>query len=162
MYGAASKQIGNFDLTLGYGSKRIDGAFGGVRYTDPRLPDWSLVAEYDAYDYKRDHGAALSGAAEYKKAPAAGIEYRRPWWGAKLYAAHGEAGVNAWVSVPLEEREFVPKIDEPPPFTRIVPRPTEAQWAESREHRARLVRALYEQDFRDVGSPTSTACSRRA
>ena len=150
LYGAASKQIGNFDLTLGYGSKRIDGAFGGVRYTDPRLPNWSLVAEYDAYNYKLDHGAALSGAADYKKAPAAGIEYRSTWWGAKAYAAHGKAGVNAWVSVPLEAKEFVPKIDEPPPFTKIVPRPTEAQWADNREHRAQLVRALYEQDFRDV------------
>ncbi len=149
-YGAASKQVGNFDLTLGYGSKRIDGVFGGVRYTDPRLPNWSLVAEYDAFDYKHDFQAALSGAADYSKAPAAGIEYRSRWWGAKAYAAHGEAGVNAWVSVPLEAKEFVPKIDEPPPFTRIVPRPTEAQWAESREHRARLARALYEQDFRDL------------
>jgi membrane-associated phospholipid phosphatase len=149
-YGVASKQVGDFDFTLGYGSKRIDGAFGGVRYTDPRLPNWSLVAEYDAYDYKKDHGAALSGAADYRKAPAAGIEYRGTWWGAKLYSAHGEAGVNAWVSVPLEAKEFVPKVDEPPPFTRIVPRPTSAQWAEDREHRARLVRALYEQDFRDV------------
>ena len=150
LYGAASKQIGNFDLTLGYGSKRIDGAFGGVRYTDPRLPNWSLVAEYDAYNYKLDHGAALSGAADYKKAPAAGIEYRSTWWGAKAYAAHGQAGVNAWLSVPLEAKDFVPKLDEPPPFTKIVPRPTEAQWAENREHRAQLVRALYEQDFRDV------------
>ncbi|MFZ1909162.1 MAG: YjbH domain-containing protein, partial [Burkholderiales bacterium] len=150
LYGAASKQIGNLDLTLGYGSKRIDGAFGGLRYTDPRLPNWSLVAEYDAYNYTLDHGAALSGAADYRKAPAAGIEYRSAWWGAKAYAAHGEAGVNAWVSVPLEAKQFVPKIDEPPPFTRIVPRPTEAQWAENREHRAMLARALYEQDFRDV------------
>ena len=150
LYGAASKQVGNFDLTLGYGSKRIDGVFGGLRYTDPRLPNWSLVAEYDAYDYKNDLGAALSGAADYNKAPAAGIEYRSQWWGAKLYAAHGQAGVNAWVSVPLEAKEFVPKVDEPPPFTKIVPRPTAAQWAENREHRAQLARALYEQDFRDV------------
>ncbi len=150
LYAAASKQIGNFDLTLGYGAKRIDGVFGGVRYTDPRLPHWSLVAEVDAFDYQRDHGALLSGAAAYAKAAAAGIEYRSEWWGAKAYAAHGEAGVNAWVSVPLEQKEFVPKIDEPPPFTKIVPRPTEAQWAASREHRASLARALYEQDFREV------------
>ncbi|MGA8006434.1 MAG: YjbH domain-containing protein, partial [Burkholderiales bacterium] len=150
IYGAASKKIGNFDLTLGYGGKRIDGAFGGLRYTDPRLPNWSVVAEYDANDYQHDLGAALSGAADYRKAPAAGIEYHSQWWGAKAYAAHGQAGVNAWVSVPLEAKEFVPKIDEPPPFTRIVPRPSEAQWAESREHRAQLARALYEQDFRDV------------
>ncbi|HUJ87517.1 MAG TPA: YjbH domain-containing protein [Burkholderiales bacterium] len=149
-YGAASKQLGNFDFTLGYGSKRIDGVFGGLRYTDPRLPNWSLVAEYDANDYARDYGADLSGAADYKKAPAAGIEYRGNGWGAKAYSAHGQAGVNAWVSVPLEAKTFVPKIDEPPPFTRIVPRPTAAQWAEDRAHRAQLARALYEQDFRDL------------
>ena len=151
VYGAASKQIGNFDLTLGYGGKRIDGAFGGVRYTDPRLPNWSLVAEYDAYDYKLDHGAALSGAADYKKSPAAGIEYRSQLVGREGSTARtARRGSTPGSRCRSRQSASCRKLDEPPPFTKIVPRPTEKQWTEDREHRARLVRALYEQDFRDI------------
>ncbi len=149
-YGVASKQIGDFDLTLGYGTERIDGAFGGVRWSPKAWRNWSLVAEYDAFDYPNDPFGQQSGAAAYKKGPAAGVEYRSEWWGAKAYAAHGEVGANVWVSVPLQAKEFVPKIDEPPAYTKINPRPTEAQWADDRAHRQRLERALYAQDFRDV------------
>jgi Exopolysaccharide biosynthesis protein YbjH len=149
-YGVMSKRIGELDLTLGYGVDRIDGAFGGLRWSPRALPRWSLVAEYDAYDYKQDLGAAQSGAASYKKEGAIGVEYRRDLWGAKAFASHGEVGFNAYVQLPLEQREFVPKVDEPPPYTKINPRPTEEQWAEDPEHRARLARALVEQDFRSV------------
>ena len=68
----------------------------------------------------------------------------------QLGAAHGEPVINAYVSVPLNEKEFVPKIDEPPPYTRINPRPTEAQWRADPAHAQRMQRALYEQDFRNV------------
>jgi membrane-associated phospholipid phosphatase len=149
-YAVASKKIHDFDFTLGYGSDRIDGAFGGVRWSPEAWKNWSLVAEYDAFNYAQDYGAQQSGAAAYSKGLAAGIEYRSDWWGAKAYAAHGEAGVNAWISVPLEAKEFVPKVNEPPAYTRINPRPTEAQWAADPAHRLHLERALHAQDFRDI------------
>jgi membrane-associated phospholipid phosphatase len=149
-YGVVSKRLGELDLTLGYGNQRIDGVFGGLRWSPGAIEGWSLVAEYDAYDYKNDHGAALSGAASYKKEAALGLEYRRQLWGAKAFTSHGEVGFNAYVQLPLERREFVPKTEEPPPYTRINPRPTEEQWADDPEHRARLARALVEQDFRGV------------
>ena len=147
-YAVASKRFGDLDLTLGVGDDRIDGAFGGLRWNV--APRWSLLAEYDAYDYPSDRGAILSGAAEYKKEAALGVEYRGDWGGAKAFAAHGELGFNVYVELPLERREFVPKIDEPAPYTRINPRPTEAQWHADASHRRRLARALAEQDFRDV------------
>jgi len=149
-YAAASKRFGEFDLTLGVGNKRIDGAFGGVRWSPGSLPNWSLVAEVDAYNYKQDFGSSLSGSADYKKSAAVGVEYRTEWWGAKAFAAHGELGLNAWISVPLQQKEFVPKIDEPPAYTRINPRPTEEQWAADPAHRRRLERALHAQDFREI------------
>ncbi|MGH8706011.1 MAG: YjbH domain-containing protein, partial [Burkholderiales bacterium] len=149
-YGVASRRFGELDLTLGYGRERIDGFFGGARWSPGAAAHWSLVAEYDAYDYRRDTGAQLSGAASYRKEAAFGVEYRRELWGAKAFASHGEVGFNAYVQLPLERREFVPKTEEPPPYTRINPRPTEAQWRDDPEHRARLARALVEQDFRSV------------
>lgn len=149
-YGVASKQVGELDFTLGYGTGRIDGLFGGARWTPQAAPNWSVVAEYDAYNYARDVGSSLSGAGDYKKSPALGVEYRQDSFGVKLFSAHGKPGFNAYVSVPLEKREFVPKIDEPAPYTRINPRPTQEQWRDSRAHRARLARALVEQDFREI------------
>ncbi|HSA90258.1 MAG TPA: YjbH domain-containing protein [Burkholderiales bacterium] len=149
-YLVMSKRFGELDLTLGYGNDRIDGAFGGLRWSPRAAPRWSVVAEYDAYNYKQDRGSAQSGAASYEKEGAIGIEYRRDLWGAKAFASHGEVGFNAYVQLPLEQREFVPKVDEPPPYTRINPRPTEEQWADDPEHRARMARALVEQDFRSV------------
>src|SRR6185503_1076209 len=59
-YAVASKRLGDFDFTLGYGGDRIDGVFGGVRYRPSALPGWALVAEYDANNYPQDFGAAMS------------------------------------------------------------------------------------------------------
>jgi membrane-associated phospholipid phosphatase len=146
-YAVASKRFGELDLTLGYGKDRIDGAFGGLRWQPGAYPNWSVAAEYAAFDYPNDRFAAQARIADRKKGPALALEYRQDAWGAKVYAAHGEAGINAWVSVPLETREFVPKLDEPPPYTRINPRPTAAQWAEEPRHEARLRRALEQQGY---------------
>ncbi len=48
----------NFECSLGWGRKRIDGLFGGLAWTPfrqsciPILKDISLIAEYDAINYK--------------------------------------------------------------------------------------------------------------
>ena len=149
-YAVASKRFGAFDLTLGYGTERIDGAFGGLRWQPAGYPGWSLAAEYDAFDYPNDRFAAQARIAGRKKGGALALEYRRDAWGAKAYAAHGEAGVNAWVSVPLGEREFVPKLNEPAPYTKINPRPTEQQWHDDPRHEARLRRALEQQGYQEI------------
>jgi membrane-associated phospholipid phosphatase len=149
-YVSASKRLGNLDVSLGFGNQRFDGVFGGVRWLPERLPNWSIVAEYDAYNYRRDFGADRSGAAGYKKEPAVGLEYRWGWLGAKAFASHGNLGFNTYISVPLEQREFIPKVDEPAPYTKINPRPTEEQWHANADHRRRLAQALRDQDFKDI------------
>jgi len=148
-YAVASKKFGDFDFTLGYGGDRIDGAFGGVRWAPADSP-WSLVAEWDAYNYRADYEAATTGVADREKTAALGIEYRQQWWGAKAFATQYEGGVNAWISIPLQQREFVPKINEPPAYTKINPRPTEAQWKADPAHEARLRRALEQQGYADI------------
>jgi membrane-associated phospholipid phosphatase len=148
-YAVASKRLGEFDLTLGYGGERIDGGFGGLRWS-PQGSRWSLVAEYDAYDYPNDRFARQARIAGREKGGALGLEYRSDYWGAKAFAAHGEAGVNAWMQIPLEAREFVPKLDEPAPYTKINPRPSEAQWTQDPAHEARLRRALRLQGYEEI------------
>lgn len=149
-YLAVSKRLGDFDATLGFGRKRIDGVFGGVRYHPPQYPGLSLVAEYDANDYTRDQGATSSGAAAYAKGAAYGVEYKWGWLGTQLSWLHGEPGLNAWVSIPLNEKEFIPKIDEPLPYTKVTPRPTAGQWLENPAHSQSLRAELESQDFRNV------------
>ncbi len=149
-YAVANKRIGDLDFTLGYGGERIDGLFGGVRYRPKGLQNWALVAEYDANDYSRDPGAQQSGAANIKKGPGAGVEYTWGWLTGQLAYTRDKPAVMAYMAVPLSQKDYIPKTDEPLPYTRITPRPTKQQWMESDEHRNRMMRALAEQDFRSI------------
>ena len=149
-YIVANKRLGDFDFTLGYGEKRIDGLFGGVRYRPKALKDWAFVAEYDANNYSQDLGAAQSGAASIPKGPGVGIEYTWGWLTGQLAYTREKPAVMAYMAVPLSLKDFVPKPDEPQPYTKITPRPTMQQWLESDEHRNRMIRALVEQDFRSI------------
>lgn len=146
---AMSKRLGPLDLSLGYGRGRIDGAFGGLR-AKTGVPGLSVVAEYDAINYAQDLLAAQTHVAQRKKGPAYGLEYRWGWLGTQVSYRDGEAGINAYVSVPLNDKEFVPKFEEPAPYTEITRRPSLAQWHADPAHARRLADALYGDDFRNV------------
>jgi hypothetical protein len=149
-YVVANKQLGDFDFTLGFGNKRIDGVFGGVRYRPSGFKEWALVAEYDANDYPRDIGALQSGAADIQKGPGVALEYTWGWLTGQIAYTREKPAAMAYVSIPLSQKDFIPKIHEPEPYTRITPRPTMGEWQASDEHRRRMVRALAEQDFRSI------------
>ena len=149
-YVAAGKRIWDLDFTVGVGAERIDGAFGGVRWRPRFAPNWRLVAEYDANDYPHDFRADQSGVIDRDKSVVAGIEYRRGWVGLQASYGHEEVGVNAYVAIPLQEKEFIPKIKEPEPYVKLTPRPSHAQWEADSVHRKRLLQALAAQDFKDV------------
>ena len=155
-YVAFGKKVGDFDFTFGYGVERIDGAFGGVRYKPQWLKGWALVAEYDANDYKRDIGSSLSGVDQRKHEVVAGVEYRYGWLGVQASYGHDEAGVNAYISIPLQQHEFIPHINEPEPYTQITPRPRLEQWNSDAEHRQRMIQALLRQDFKNVRIATES------
>jgi hypothetical protein len=78
-YLVASKTFGeyrNVEVTLGYGNRRPDGAFAGLRWGPVQMPGWALVAEYDANDYAKDFRASETEAGRRTKGPAVGLEYR--------------------------------------------------------------------------------------
>lgn len=144
------KKIGDFDFAVGAGTDRIDGAFGGIRYSPPDMRRWSLSAEYDAFDYSSDRNAEESGAMDREGGLALGINYQWGWLGSQLSWQDGEAGLNLHVSIPLQQREFIPKIHEPEPFTVKVARPTVDQWRADEQYAAALVRALSVQNFKNI------------
>ena len=149
-YAVASKRLGDFDFTLGFGDRRIDGVFGGVRYRPKALQGLALVAEYDANDYSRDLGAIQSGAAGINKGPGIGVEYTWGWLTGQIAYTRENPAAMVYMAIPLSQKDFIPKLDEPQPYSRITPRPTMEQWNSSDEHRNRMMRALLEQDFRSV------------
>lgn len=149
-YLVASKRFENLDVTMGVGSQRIDGLFGGVRYHPAGFDNIALVAEYDANDYAMDHNAQASGAAKKKKGGTYGVEYKWGWLGLQASYQHGEVGLNGYVSIPLTRKDFIPKLDEPGPYVKIAHRPTLQQWMDEPGHRRRMVEALYSQDFKNI------------
>lgn len=149
-YLAVSKRFDNLDITMGAGSGRIDGIFGGVRYYPSGFNNIALVAEYDANDYKKDIYSTLSGSALHKKGATYGIEYKWGWLGLQVSSQHGEIGLNGYISIPLGEKEYVPKFEEPEPYVKLTPRPTVRQWEEEADHRRRILDALNQQGFKNI------------
>lgn len=148
-YITASKQLGEVEATIGYGKNRIDGPFAGTRWTPSSYPDWSLVAEYDANNYQKDFRASDTFARERKSGLKTGLEYRWGWLSLQAAYQQSHSSLNAMVNIPLNQREFVPKIQEPGYFSpaELPVRPSAEEWRANSEHAKALQRALQKQDF---------------
>lgn len=149
-FAAASKRVGAIDVMLGYGRDRIDGWFGGLRYQPAWARNLGLVVEYDANDYARDHEAVLSGAAERAGGLAYALEYRYGWFGTQLSWQDGDVGANLYVTVPLMEREFIPKIDEPAPVKLTLPPAALEDWRGNAQYAVALENALEREGFENL------------
>jgi len=146
----ATKTLGETQATLGYGRKQIDGVFGGLRYAPLWAQNWSFVAEYDASDYQKFPFADVTGVASRTKGVSYGLEYRLGWMSAAVSNQRGVLGIDTLLSIPLEQKEWIPKFAEPEPYTRVTPRPTLEQWESDDIYRKRLYAALFRQSFKDV------------
>jgi hypothetical protein len=165
-YLVGSKRLGkSLDVSLGYGRhklsglgfsdtgvtakhNRLEGIFGGIRYD---LDDaWSLVLERDPIDYRTDPKADVTRIAERRSNTSVGVEYRWGWADVQVSRQGQEWGVNTSVRLPLNAREFIPKVTEPEPYTKITPRVSGAQWRSVRHHQLELRRALDAEEFGGV------------
>ncbi len=154
-YVVATKTFGtakNLEASVGFGSRRPAGLFGGMRWAPLATPGWAVTAEYDANDYKKDYRAAETQAGERSKGPAVGLEYRWGWLGAQVARNRDHFSANAYISVPFAAREFIPKIFEPAYFqSKDAPAPvTAGEWQADRAYGAALVQALVKQDFKNI------------
>jgi hypothetical protein len=147
---ALSKRMGPVDLTVGYGTDRIDGAFGGLRYNPSWLKNFGFVVEYDANNYKNDFSATLSGADQREGGVTYAVEYKYGWLGAQVSHQENVSAVNLYVAIPLMRREFIPKIHEPKPYTSSVPQPTVTEWRTEPLHARELVEALEQQGYKNI------------
>ena len=155
-YVVATKTFGagkNIEASLGYAHRRPDGVFAGVRWTPAALPRWSMVAEYDATDYQHDFRASETGADRRRKGASVGLEYRWGWLALQAARSRDQFSVNAFVSIPFGQREFIPKVYEPPYFVddkNPPPLPSRTEWHRDPAHGADLVNALVKQDYKNI------------
>nr|WP_307189203.1 YjbH domain-containing protein [Massilia sp. UBA6681] len=153
-YIVATKTFGsarNLEASVGYGFKRPEGLFAGLRWVPLAAPQWAVVAEYDANDYSKDYLADRTFAGKRSKGPAVGLEYRWGWLGAQVARHRGHFSANAYLSIPFSEREFIPKLYEPVPYKakKVAGQVPIAAWRDA-GHGDELVEALVQQDFRNV------------
>ena len=155
-YIVATKTFGaskNIEASLGYARRRPDGPFAGVRWTPMALPRWSVVAEYDTTNYQRDLRAAETSAGKRSKGASVGLEYRWGWLALQAARSREQFSINAFVSIPFGEREFIPKIFEPAYFVddkNPPPRPSREEWHNDAGYGADLVNALVKQDYKNI------------
>ena len=149
-YLAVSKRLGDFDLTVGYGTDRIDGGFGGLRYNPSWNRNLGFVVEHDATDYRNDFNAALSGADQRRGGTTYALEYKFGWLGTQLSYQHGDVGANLFVSIPLMRSEFIPKIHEPKPYAEVTSQPTLEEWRQDSRYALQLARQLDRQGFKNL------------
>jgi len=148
--------LGEAEATIGYGRHRIDGLYGGLRFRPAALPSWALVAEYDRTDYRKDTGASQTGV-DQRKPGQFNVALEYAWGPLNLQLArqrHGNS-VNVSLAIPLQQREFIPKVDEVGPFAggawySAEARPTARMWRDDRGYRQALLAALQTEGLRSV------------
>ncbi|WP_426104711.1 YjbH domain-containing protein [Massilia sp. TSP1-1-2] len=154
-YVVATKTFGparQLEASIGVGGRRPDGVFGGVRWQPVSAPNWAVVAEYDANDYSVDLEAVSTGAAKRRKGAVVGLEYRWGWLGAQIARHPNHFSANVYATIPLAQREFIPKVLEPAYFKpKTAPvRLSAAAWREDPRQAAPLINALSKQDFKNI------------
>ena len=149
-YAAITRHFRNADYTVGYGRDRIDGFFGGVRQQASWNRNIYFVAEYDAYRYSKDFRASDSGASKRNGGWTYGVEVKKGWLGAQLSNQDGDLGITAYVSIPLMDREYIPKLEEPAPYTKKQRRASIETWEADTSYAARMAAQLHEEDFKNV------------
>lgn len=158
-YVALSKRFGELDISVGAGNGRIDGAFGGLRFSPKKNQNLSLVTEYDANNYKEDPDAKFSGVTSRKKGLSFGVEYKLfRFLNTQISRQGNTTGLMAYISIPLGRKEFVPKLHEPAPYTKVTPRPKLQQWLDDPTHSRSLIKELELQDFKNI-KVTSTGAT---
>jgi len=154
-YLVVSKTFGpskNIEVSIGHGWRRPEGVFAAGRWAPSVMPNVALVAEYDANNYQKDYRAAETDARNRHKGLALAVEYRWGWLGAQIARHRDHFSANAYVTIPLSEREFLPKLKEPITFQQkdAPARASLADWQRDVRPGAALVQALAKQDFKNI------------
>ncbi len=155
-YAVASKSFdwgtSSLETSLGYGQRRMQGAFAGVRYQNRQWPGWSVAADYDRISFANDVGARLLGldqrpVGQWNLA----LEYASPsGWTVQVGRRDGQPAVNLALVVPFGRSSLQAKMQEPAPYVAFVERPPAEQWAQDQDNLRTLVARLHDDGLRQV------------
>lgn len=152
--GVISKKIGPLDLTYGYGSVRPSGSFGGAKLDvfDKYDHKVQAIVEYDGIAYQNEKFASQTGINATGKKVNYGAQWDWKMLGAKIshQATNNSTTIEGYLKIPLDERNLIPKVDEPDRYRKPTTQPSIAQWERSSSYRKQMIRALADQDFRDI------------
>lgn len=155
-YAVASKRFdwgaSTLDASLGYGQRRMQGAFAGLRYQNQQWPGWSFVADYDRISFRNDVGARVLGLDQRPVGQFnLGVEYTSPsGWSVQVGRRDGQAAVNLALVVPFGRASLQAKTQEPAPYVAFVERPPAQHWTQDQDNLRTLVARLHEDGLRQV------------
>lgn len=142
------------DISAGYGSVRPSGGFGGAKWNFFTYDDHKFKAlfEVDGNKYQNDPYASQTGLNQPQSRINYGLQYDWTMFGAKIshQGTNNSTLYEAYLKVPLDDKYLIPKIDEPERYSKVTPRPTGEQWMKDSLYRRQLIKALVDQDFRDI------------
>jgi hypothetical protein len=132
-YVVATKTFGaskNIEASTGYARKRPDGVF--ARRAGRRQPCragrwWLNTMRPIVYA----DSAPANRMRQAQQGASVGLEYRWGWLALQAARSRDQFSVNAFVSIPFGEREFVPKVYEPAYFVddkNPPPLPSKEEW----------------------------------
>jgi hypothetical protein len=115
-YLVLGKNFYKFDLNYGTGSGRLNGDFYSLKFAifkDVR-EGLNLIATKNNINYKDDFYSDLSGVNTKKNSISYGFEYQKYWFKfGVLTNSENEIGALLSLSIPLNEKEYFPKIENP-------------------------------------------------
>lgn len=115
-YLVMSKKIGNLDATLGYGTDRIDGIFGGLRYTIPDMPI-DLLFERQMIKDDKDFYFQRKGVNK-SSGNVVGLEYRWKWLDFQVnHSKKSGSGFKMGLNIPFSFDTFIPNYDDKKPIS---------------------------------------------
>ena len=140
------------DATVGYGTGRLKGAFGGVTATVPAVPGLKLLLEKDSINYTIDPFSSSTGLIVVKQPIAYGLNYRHPNsnWELRLASKMKTAELQVLYVTDNNLRDSIPKRKELPRFRVPVLQPTAEQWRSDNRHALAMRSVLHSYGFEQV------------
>ncbi len=140
------------DATVGYGTGRVSGFFGGVTANVPGVRGLRVSIEKDAIDYRKDLFAAQTGLNNVRQPVAYGLEYKDDTsnYAVKLAKRMGTTELKLSVYTDNNVRDVIAKTKSYPRFRTQVVQPTEQQWFNQPAHKRVMLELLQSYGFERV------------
>jgi membrane-associated phospholipid phosphatase len=140
------------DVTVGYGTGRIQGVFGGVSSTVPGVTGLKVLVEKDAIDYRKDAYASQIGLSNVRQPIAYGLEYKPAGasWGAKISKRMQTTEFQLSFDTDNHVRDIMAKQKEYLRFRAPILQPNEQQWLAQPAHERVMRELLHSYGFEQV------------